>query len=75
MSESYIPPDFDRRGSDGELIDIASGFPIGQLDYYGGWERGPDGTAYREDRQMWGQPVVSAVPSPDQRPVLLLLLL
>ncbi len=57
MSESYIPPDFDRQGPEGQLIDMESGLPIGEVDYYGGWQRGPDGAAYRDFPGMPRPPI------------------
>jgi hypothetical protein len=42
----FIPPDFDRNGPDGQLVDPSTGARIGSSENDGGWLRGPDGTAY-----------------------------
>jgi hypothetical protein len=47
MSENYIPPDFDRAGVDGHLIDSVTGAEISGVEWHGGWWRGFDGVAHR----------------------------
>jgi hypothetical protein len=46
--EGYIPPEWDRSDAAGGLIDSATGAPIREVEWFGGWVRGSDGTAIRD---------------------------
>jgi hypothetical protein len=70
--ENYILPAWDRSDPASGLIDPTTGTAIGDLDYAGGWFRGPDGTAVREEVFLGGPPPGGA-PQDDSDEVLLLL--
>ena len=48
MHDGYIPPDFNRAGPLGDLVDPTSGGRIGDVEWYGGWVPSADGTAIRD---------------------------
>lgn len=72
----YIPPDFDRGGPDGRLIDAGSGQPIGMLDAPYGWHYDADNLLRQSDGPI--QPYMAmrpyGPPPPEDDTELLLLL-
>jgi hypothetical protein len=46
--EGYIPADWDRSDPAGDLIDLATGARIRDLEHFGGWMPTGDGKAMRD---------------------------